>query len=102
MGTWQMYVEGKWIDAEGGRTYPLPNPATEERIALAPNASVADVGRAVAAARRAFDDGPWPRTPATERADLLDRMADGIERRKDEFRDLLVSAHGAESGPMLR
>ncbi|MEJ2204690.1 MAG: aldehyde dehydrogenase [Gemmatimonadota bacterium] len=104
MKTWQMYVEGKWIDAEGGRTYSLPNPATEEQIALAPDASVADVGRAVGAARRAFDEGPWPRTPTSERADLLDRIADGIERRKDEFRDLLVAAHGAEfvtHGPQL-
>ena len=104
MKTWQMYVEGKWIHAEGARTYSLPNPASEEEIALAPNASVADVGRAVAAARRAFDEGPWPRTPAAERADLLDRIADGIERRKDEFRDVLVSAHGAEfvtHGPQL-
>ena len=49
MKTWQMYVEGKWIHAEGARTYSLPNPASEEEIALAPNASVADVGRAVAA-----------------------------------------------------
>ena len=56
MKTWQMYVEGKWIHAEGARTYSLPNPASEEEIALAPNASVADVGRAVAAARRAFDE----------------------------------------------
>ena len=104
MKTWQMYVDGKWADAEGGRTYALPNPATEEEIALAPDASVADIARAVAAARRAFDEGPWPRTPVPERAAVLHRIADGIERRKVEFRDVLVAAHGAEfvtHGPQL-
>jgi aldehyde dehydrogenase (NAD+) len=104
MKTWQMYVDGSWIDAEGGRAYSLPNPATEEEIALAPDASVADLGRAIGAARRAFDEGPWPRTPTAERADTLDRIADAIERRKEEFRDLLVRAHGAEfvtHGPQL-
>jgi len=104
MKTWQMYVDGKWCDAEGGRSYALPNPATEEEIARAPDASLADVERAVAAARRAFDEGPWPRTPVAERVAILHRIADGIERRKDEFRDVLVAAHGAEfvtHGPQL-
>jgi len=102
--TWQMYVDGKWRDAEAGRSYALPNPATEEEIARAPDASVADVEHAVAAARRAFDEGPWPRTPLAERVAVLHRIADGIERRKDEFRALLVTAHGAEfvtHGPQL-
>ena len=97
MKTWQMYVEGKWVDAQDGRTYALPNPATEEEIAFAPDASVADVERAVAAARRAFDAGPWPRTPLDERIASLHRIAEIIERRKDEFREVLVAAHGAES-----
>jgi len=95
MKTWQMFVDGKWIEAEAGRTYALPNPATEEEIALVPDASEADVGRAVGAARRAFDEGPWPRTPVEERVAVLHRIADGIERRKEEFRDILVRAHGA-------
>jgi acyl-CoA reductase-like NAD-dependent aldehyde dehydrogenase len=95
MKTWQMYVDGKWVDAQGGRTYAVPNPATEEEFAFAPDGSVADVERAVMAARRAFDEGPWPRTPVAERVAVLHRIADGIERRKEEFRDVLVSAHGA-------
>src|SRR5262245_47183564 len=104
MKTWQMYVDGKWTDAQDGRTYALPNPATEEEIARAPEAAVADVERAVAAARRAFDEGPWSRTRVAERAAVLHRIADGIERRKDAFRDVLVAAHGAEfvtHGPQL-
>jgi aldehyde dehydrogenase (NAD+) len=99
-----MYVDGKWLEADSGRSYALPNPATEEEIAQAPDASVADVGRAIEAARRTFDAGVWPRTPVAERAAILDRIADGIEARRDEFRDLLVAAHGAEfvtHGPQL-
>jgi len=96
MKTWQMYIGGKWIDAEGGATYAVPNPATEEGVALVPDASVADVERAVAAARTAFDEGPWPSTPLAERVDLLHRIADVIERRKEEFREVLVAASGAE------
>ena len=96
MKTWQMYIGGKWIDAEGGATYAVPNPATEEGVALVPDASVADVERAVAAARTAFDEGPWPSTPLAERVDLLHQIADVIERRKEEFREVLVAASGAE------
>jgi len=96
MKTWKMYVDGKWVEARDGRTHSLPNPATEEQIALAPDAAVADVEPAVAAARRAFDEGPWPRTPLAERVAVLHRIADGIERRKDEFRNVLVAAYGAE------
>lgn len=97
MKTWKMYVGDEWIDATDGRSYSLPNPATEEEIARAPDAGVADVERAVAAARHAFDEGPWPRMPVGERASLLLRIADGVERRKEEFREILVRAHGATS-----
>ena len=100
MKTWKLYIDGKWLDAEGGRTYAIQNPATEEEIALVPDASVADVDRAVAAARRAFDEGPWPRTPLTERVAMLHRIADIIDRRKEEFRETLVRGFGAEAATM--
>ena len=96
MKTWQMYVGGRWVDAEGGATYAVQNPATEDGVALVPDASAADVGRAVEAARVAFDEGPWPTTPLAERVDVLHRIADVIERRKEEFREVLVAASGAE------
>ena len=96
MKTWQMYVGGRWVDAEGGATYAVQNPATEDGVALVPDASAADVGRAVEASRVAFDEGPWPTTPLAERVDVLHRIADVIERRKEEFREVLVAASGAE------
>jgi acyl-CoA reductase-like NAD-dependent aldehyde dehydrogenase len=92
-----MYVDGKWIEASSGRSYALPNPASEETVAVAPDASREDMRRAVEAARRAFDDGPWPRASHAERARVLARFTDVVERRKDELRQLLVSAHGAEA-----
>jgi len=94
--TWRMFVDGQWVEASGGRTHRIPNPATEEEIAEVPDAGREDVRAAIAAARRAFDEGPWPRTSPRDRARVLDRMADGLERRKDEFRDVLVRAHACE------
>ena len=71
------------------------NPATEEVIAQVPQASVADVDRAVTAARRAFDDGPWPRMSPRERSDALAavrhrRVAD----RRADLVDLIIAEAG--------
>src|SRR5256885_2874331 len=51
--------------------------------------------RAIAAARRAFDDGPWPRTSHQDRARVLNAIADGMERRKEELRQLVIAEAGA-------
>ena len=92
----RMYIDGKWADAISGATYELPNPATEECFGIAPDAGREDMRQAIAAARRAFDDGPWPRTTVRERAQTLEAIADALERRKEEFRAVLVGAHAAE------
>jgi aldehyde dehydrogenase (NAD+) len=94
--TFRMYVDGAWCNAASGATYDLPNPATEEVVARVPNAARADVERAVASARRAFDDGPWTRTTRHDRAKIIHRIIDGLERRKEDLRQLLVSAAAAE------
>jgi len=61
----QMYVDGQWVDALSGRRFETVDPATEEVITTVPHSGVEDVDKAVRAARRAFDDGPWPSlTPA--------------------------------------
>ncbi|HME71075.1 MAG TPA: aldehyde dehydrogenase family protein [Myxococcota bacterium] len=95
--TWRLFVDGKWTEAASGATYAVPNPATEETVALAPDAGREDVARALLAARRAFDSGPWRRSTPAERARILLRIADAVEKRKEEFRGLLVAAHGAEA-----
>ena len=91
----RMFIDGQWVEAASGATYAVPNPATEESIGTAPDAGVDDMRRAIAAARRAFDDGPWPRSSRAERARALTTIADGLERRKEEIRQLLIAEAGA-------
>src|SRR5436190_644846 len=91
----RMFIDGQWVEASNGATYAIPNPATEEPIGTAPDATVDDMRRAIAAARRAFDDGPWPRTARQDRARVLNAVADGMERRKEELRQLLIAEAGA-------
>ncbi len=93
--SWKLYIDGTWVEASGG-TFDVLNPATEEVVAQAPNGTRADLERAIGAARRAFDAGPWPRTTPAERARLLARLIAALEKRKDEIRDLLVTTAAAE------
>src|SRR6185295_4295830 len=79
-----------------GKTHTILNPATEETVAEVPNASRDDMRTAIAAARRAFDEGPWRRSTPGDRRKVLLRVADELERRKEEVREQLVVAAGAE------
>src|SRR5881296_4340837 len=91
----RMFIDGKWVEASNGATYSIPNPATEEPVGSAPDATVDDMRRAIAAARRAFDEGPWPRSSRHDRARVLTAIADGMERRKEELRQMLIAEAGA-------
>jgi aldehyde dehydrogenase (NAD+) len=91
----RLYIDGQWVDAAGDGTVAVLNPATEEVIAEVPEGSVADVDRAVAAARRAFDEGPWRRMTPRERSDLLMRFVDTVEARRDALVDLIVAEAGS-------
>jgi aldehyde dehydrogenase (NAD+) len=91
----QLYIEGAWVDSDGTATVDIVDPATEKTIATVPQATRTDVVRAIAAARRAFDAGPWPRTTPRERAAVLLRMADIMERRHPELVDLNVREAGS-------
>jgi acyl-CoA reductase-like NAD-dependent aldehyde dehydrogenase len=90
-----MFIDGQWTPARGGKTYDVPNPATEATIGSAPDAGVEDMQRAIAAARKAFDEGPWPKTTPMERHRVLMRIADLLERRKEEMRKILVAEAAA-------
>ena len=93
--THKMLIDGCWVDASNGATYSVPNPATEEPVGSAPDATADDMRRAIAAARRAFDAGPWPRSSRHDRARVLTAVADGMERRKEELRQMLIAEAGA-------
>ena len=86
--TYQMYVNGEWVDSKSNKTFPVYDPATEEVIAQVPEANADDVNRAVAAARSAFDDGPWSSTTAQERGRVLFRLADKIRQNTTMLAEL--------------
>src|ERR1700761_4432725 len=84
-GTQEHYINGAFRASVGAETFESLNPATNEVLALAAAGEAADVDLAVTAARRAFDEGPWPRLKAAERAAALHRIANGIRAHTDEF-----------------
>jgi len=89
------FIDGKWAQPTSDRILEVISPSTEEIVARVPEASAADIDRAVAAARRAFDEGPWPRTSPAERAAVLRRFAAEIRVRKDDFVQAFVHQVGA-------
>jgi aldehyde dehydrogenase (NAD+) len=78
--SFRMLIGGQSSDAISGRTSPSLNPYTQQPWAVVPEAGAADVQLAIAAAREAFDHGPWGQTTALQRAALMRRLADLIER----------------------
>ncbi|MFD5871324.1 aldehyde dehydrogenase family protein [Streptomyces sp. NPDC060322] len=81
----ELFIGGRWSAALEGGTREIRCPADGELVAVVDEAGERDAAAAVAAAREAFDRGPWPRTPAAERGRLLLRVADLLERDKDAF-----------------
>src|SRR5450759_5862782 len=63
----QLFINGQWADAASGRTFETPNPATGETLARVAEGEAEDIDRAVRAARRAFEEGPWTRMTPSER-----------------------------------
>ncbi|WP_037370716.1 aldehyde dehydrogenase family protein [Amycolatopsis orientalis] len=80
-----LYIDGIWLDASAGTRSEVLNPATGEVLATVAEAGPEEVGAAVEAARRAFDDGPWRRTTAAERGRLLRKTADLLVRDREEL-----------------
>ncbi|MCW2516125.1 MAG: betaine-aldehyde dehydrogenase [Mycobacterium sp.] len=80
-----LYVGGQWRHASDGGTRDIVNPADGSVTAVVDEATDADARAAVSAARAAFDDGGWPATPVAERADLLMRVADLLQRGKEDL-----------------
>ena len=80
-----LYIGGEWVAASSGRQLEIVNPNSEEVIARTAEANEADVDRAVAAARQAFDHGPCPTTPPVERGATLMAMVDYLEKRVPEL-----------------
>lgn len=90
--TFDLYVDGGWSASAGRERIDVLNPATEERLGDVPAGVPEDVDRAVTAARRALDG--WSATDPGERAKLVSRLADELERRQDEITDIVVAEVG--------
>ncbi len=83
-----LWIGGKWVPSASGRTFETLNPATEEVITSVAEAEEADIDKAVKAARKAFDSGPWPKMKASEREKILRRLAELIRLHKEEIATL--------------
>lgn len=81
----KLLINGNFVDSASGKTFPTLDPRTGEVIAHVAEGDAEDVNRAVAAARKAFDVGPWPKMTAYERSRILLRFADLIEKHNDEL-----------------
>jgi len=90
----QMLIDGQWTSAASEETIDVVNPADELVIAKIPAGGSDDVDRAVAAARRAFETGPWAKMTPGERSKLLWRIADLLEARQGEFAELETLDNG--------
>lgn len=89
-----LLIDGKWVKSASGKTFQTFNPATEEFIADVQEADKADVDRAVEAATKAFYQGPWSKAGGYERSRVLNKVADLIEKHKEELAKLEVLDNG--------
>src|SRR5437899_521487 len=81
----KMLINGNWVDAVSGKTFPSYDPSTGEVLATVAEGDRADIDLAVKAARQAFDSGPWRKMSASERGRLIWKLADLIEAHLEEF-----------------
>ncbi|XP_030475550.1 aldehyde dehydrogenase family 2 member B4, mitochondrial-like [Syzygium oleosum] len=81
----QHLIDGQFVDSASGKTFPAYDPRTAEVIAHVAEGDAEDIDRAVAAARKAFDEGPWPKMTPYERCKILLRFADLVEKHSEEL-----------------
>ncbi|MEM7221583.1 MAG: aldehyde dehydrogenase [Pseudomonadota bacterium] len=96
--SYQMLIDGAWVGASDGRTFDSLNPTTGEAWSQVPEATAEDVDRAVRAADRAFNEGPWPAMTPTERGRCLRRLADLLTEESEE----LGRIESVDTGKLLK
>src|SRR5438094_3133058 len=94
IGPTKLLINGKWVDSVSGKTFPTINPSTSEVITQVAESDAADVDKAVAAARAAFDKGPWRKMSASQRGVLMNKLADLVEKHADELAQLEALDNG--------
>ncbi|MGV0643714.1 aldehyde dehydrogenase family protein [Mycolicibacterium sp. XJ2546] len=98
--SYDLFIDGGWVAPDSGR-YDVTNPATETVIATAPDAGTAQVEQAIAAARTAFDSGPWATAAPAERARCLQQLSDALLARGDEIYALAQTEWGCTANERL-
>ena len=93
----RMLIDGKLCESSSGKTFDNVNPATEEVIGKVADGTAADMERAIAAARRAFDETPWS-TDRAFRKKCLIQLKDALDKHKEELRPQIVAEVGAPIG----
>ncbi|WP_396452512.1 aldehyde dehydrogenase [Actinomadura sp.] len=91
----RLFIGGEWAAPAGTGTIDVISPHTEEVIGRVPEGTEADIDAAVAAARRAFDEGPWPRMTPAERAEIVGRLSAIYAERQQEMADLCTAQMGS-------
>lgn len=91
----ELFIGGEWVPSRATDTIEVISPNSEEVIGTVPDASPEDMDLAVAAARRAFDDGPWPQMDPSERADALARLSAAVMARGQELADCISAQNGS-------
>ena len=91
----KLFIGGEWIDPAGTGTIDVISPHSEELVGRVPEGSEADIDRAVAVARDAFDNGPWPRMSPAERLEILQRFAGIYASRLDEMAEVITTEMGS-------
>lgn len=91
----ELFIGGEWVAPAGSGRIEVISPVTEEVYGTVPDATEADVDRAVAAARRAFDSGPWPRMSPEERADAIARLSAALQARSMDIADIITNENGS-------
>ncbi len=81
----KLFINGKWVDSVSGKTFDTLNPATEEVLTSVAEGDKADIDLAVAAARKAFEEGPWRKMDARDRGRIIYKIAGLVEKNKDEL-----------------
>ncbi|MCA1573068.1 MAG: betaine-aldehyde dehydrogenase [Acidobacteria bacterium] len=94
---YQLFIDGQWVDAESGKTFTTPNPATGENLAEVSEGDKADIDKAVSAARRAFE-GKWSKISARDRGRILYKLSKLIEEHSSE----LAALETADNGKPIR
>jgi len=90
----KLFIGGRWVDAASGKTFPTVNPATGETITLIAEGDGRDAAAAVEAAHKAFHSGPWPEMSAADRAKILWKIGDLIDKYNEELGTLETLDNG--------